>query len=155
MGTLKAPIIEIYSDSFITNSGLIETFGPTSSVQLIAANGIAHNEAPESVIITDSLIPQGQVILIKGSVQGPNDGSNPGEVSATFQFPDFVKGTFQGKKKTTLKPTQFSSSTISKNRLPSVLNADKKKRSSTLATRGGSVKKTSKKRSFFGLVTKD
>lgn len=154
-GTLKAPVIEIYSDGFITNSGRIETFGPSSAVFLDASGGIDHRNAPGSIIIASQLVPQAPQVILTGTTSDPNEGNNPGGQSTAVEFPDLANGSFQGKRKTILRPTQFSSSTVSQNRLPSVLKPEKKRSSNALATRGGPSKKKSKKRSFFGIVTKE
>lgn len=148
-GQIEAPIIEIYSEGFIQNGGRIA--GDRISLEAL---GLVHNNTPGSVIISPdlTLVPN---VLLDGPVIDPNDGSNPGGVSTTLGFPDLASGSFSGTKKTKLLPTQFSSSTISRARVPSAVS----KRPTThlnsrLATRGSTKKKTSaKKRSFFGMVT--
>lgn len=148
-GQIEAPIIEIYSEGFIQNGGRI-----AGNQVTLEAQGIAHNNTPGSVIITPNLdlIPN---VLLDGPVINPNDGNNPGGISTTLGLPDLATGSFSSKKKTKLLPTQFSSSTVNRSRVPSaVAKRNKVTTSSRLATRGSSKKKTSaKKRSFFGVVT--
>lgn len=149
-GQIEAPVITIYSEGFLENGGRIVA----DQVGLEAAT-ISHNNAPGSVIITPNLMVSGTNVVIEGEVIKPNDGSNPGGVSTTLGLPDLASGSFASNKKTKLLPTQFSSSTINRSRVPSAVAKRKKSSSgSRLATRGSAKKKTSaKKRSFFGVVT--
>ncbi|MFT6242277.1 MAG: hypothetical protein ACJAQT_004380 [Akkermansiaceae bacterium] len=148
-GQIEAPIIEIYSEGFIQNGGRIA--GKQINLE---AQAIAHNNTPGSVIITPNLnlIPN---VLLDGPILDPNDGNNPGGISTTLGLPDLATGSFSSKKKTKLLPTQFSSSTVNRSRIPSAVAKRKKSpASSRLATRGSTKKNTSaKKRSFFGVVT--
>ncbi|MGJ8697860.1 MAG: hypothetical protein ACSHYF_16195 [Verrucomicrobiaceae bacterium] len=154
-GTITAPTIEIYSDGFISNSGRFQTSAPGNSVTLTAPFGVAHDNRPGSLIQTGQLtVNQGFTSLLEGPIEGPQDGSNPGGVSGVSEIPDLKKGTFTAKRKTTLLPTQFSSSNVSQSQLPSVLKKSPPRPATTLATRGSTSKKSAKKRSFFGLVTK-
>jgi filamentous hemagglutinin family protein len=146
-GALQAPVIEIYSEGFIENGGRI--VGNRINLEAL---GIAHNNTPGSVIISPNLtlIPN---TTLEGEVLNPGDGSNPGGISTTLGLPDLASGSFSGKKKTKLLPTQFSSSTVTLSRVPTAVSK-RKKSSSRLATRGSTRKKSSsKKRSFFGVVT--
>lgn len=147
-GQIAAPVIEIYSEGFIQNGGRIA--GDRVSLE---AQGIVHNNAPGSFIITPDLTLMPDVLL-EGTVLDPADGSNPGGISTTLGFPDLASGSFVGKRKTKLLPTQFSSSTVSRSRVPSAVSKRATIPSnSRLATRGSAKKKTvAKKRSFFGTV---
>jgi len=147
-GSIQAPVIEIYSEGFIQNGGRI-----VGNQITLEALGIAHNNTPGSVIITPNLttIPD---TTLEGVVLNPGDGSNPGGISTTLGLPDLASGSFSGKKKTKLLPTQFSSSTVTRSRVPTAVSKRKKSSPSRLATRGSVKKKSSsKKRSFFGVVT--
>ncbi|YCM42434.1 hypothetical protein V2O64_14075 [Verrucomicrobiaceae bacterium 227] len=148
---LEAPIIEIYSEGFIENSGRIAGDQVT-----LEANAIAHNRQPGSVINSPNLllIPN---TLLEGAIVKPNDGSNPGGISTTLGLPDLASGSFTGKQKTTLLPTQFSASRLKSSRVPSAVSQKAQSASrSRLATRGTpptKPKKSAKKSSFFGIVT--
>ena len=144
-GAIIAPVVDIYTEGFLQNNGRIQG----GQVTLDGGRGVLHDNTPGSVIIADDLIlPRGGVI--DGPVLGPNDGNNPGGVSTTLGLPDLEKGSFVSKKKTTLLPTQFSSSNVSRSRVPSAVSRKQTSGSSRLATRGAAKKKSSKKRSFFG-----
>lgn len=149
-GQIEAPVITIYSEGFIENGGRI------AADQIgLEAPTISHNNTPGSVIITPNLMVSGTNVIIEGEVVDPTDGNNPGGVSTTLGLPNLATGSFSSNKKTKLLPTQFSSSTINRSRVPSAVAKRKKTTSgSRLATRGSAKKKTSaKKRSFFGVVT--
>ena len=148
---LEAPIVEIYSEGFIQNSGRI-----AGDQVILQANTIAHDNRPGSIIITPNLtITRGSIL--EGSILDPNDGSNPGGISTTLGLPDIASGSFTGSQKTTLLPTQFSTSNLKRSLVPSAVSKKEKPASrSALATRGSSPAKTktsAKKSSFFGIVT--
>ncbi len=148
---LEAPIVEIYSEGFIQNSGRI-----AGDQVILQANTIAHDNRPGSIIITPNLtITPGSIL--EGSILDPNDGSNPGGISTTLGLPDIASGSFTGSQKTTLLPTQFSASRLKSSRVPSAVSQKAKAATnSQLATRGNTPAKpktTAKKSSFFGIVT--
>lgn len=146
-GAMIAPVVEIYSEGFLQNNGRIQG----QHVTLNAPRGVLHENSPGSMIIADDLsLPNGG--LIQGPLLNGTEGNNPGAVSTSLGLPDLKKGTFAGKRKTTLLPTQFSSSNLSSSRVPSAVSRKKATGSSRLATRGSAKKKSSKKRSFFGTV---
>ena len=147
-GAIQAPVVEIYTEGFLQNGGFIHG----ERVTLDGNRGVLHDNKLGSLIVADQLnLPSGG--LIEGPLLGPNDGNNPGGVSTTIGLPDLEKGSFASKRKTTLLPTQFSSSNVSRSRVPSAVSRKKTTGSSSLATRGAAKKKSSKKRSFFGTVT--
>ena len=150
-GTIQAPVIEIYSEGFLQNSGRIE-----GGQVLLEAASIAHDKRPGSIIITPdlTLIPD---VLLEGQLIDPNDGNNPGGISTTLGLPNLATGSFTGTQKTTLLPTQFSASNLSRSRIPSAVSQKAKASASNkVASRGttpAKAKKSVKKSSFFGIVT--
>ncbi|MDB4438499.1 hypothetical protein N9195_02815 [bacterium] len=147
-GTMEGQFVDIYSEGFFENGGRLA--GQRISIE---AQGIVHNNTPGSIIETSDLGLMPDVIL-DGTVIDPTEGNNPGGVSTTLGFPDLASGSFAGRKKTRLRPTQYASSTVNRSRVPSAVSKRAKSDSSTrVASRGTSPKKkTAKKRSFFGMV---
>ncbi|MDB4384188.1 hypothetical protein N9Z79_08885 [Akkermansiaceae bacterium] len=147
-GIMEGQFVDIYSEGFFENGGRLA--GRQISIE---AQGIAHNNTPGSVIETPNLRLKPNVIL-GGPVINPNDGNNPGGVSTTLGFPDLASGSFAGKKKTLLRPTQYAPSTVNRSRVPSAVSRQAKTSPYTrIASRGTPAKKKSaKKRSFFGMV---
>ena len=149
---IEAPVVEIYSEGFIENSGRI-----TGNQIRLEATRVAHDDRPGSVITTPNLIIVATDALIDGPIVNPNDGSNPGGISTTLGLPDLASGSFTGKEKTTLLPAQFSASRLKSSRVPSAVSRKAKATpNSQLATRGNTPAKpkiTAKKSSFFGIVT--
>ena len=147
-GTMEGQFVDIYSEGFFENGGRLA--GRQISIE---AQGIAHNNTPGSFIETPNLRLKPNVIL-DGPVINPNDGNNPGGVSTTLGFPDLASGSFAGKKKTRLRPTQYAPSTVNRSRVPSAVSRQAKTSPNTrIASRGTPAKKKSaKKRSFFGMV---
>lgn len=154
-GRLASPVIEIYSEGTIFNSGQILTSGQGNRVLLSAARSITHDDRPGSVIETGNLrtIPE---TVLRGPIVDPDDGANLGGASTTTEFPDLASGRFTASTRTTLLPSQYSSSTVAGTRLPATLQKASKQKKTILATRGSTgkkQKKRSRKRSFFGTVT--
>ncbi len=152
-GLIQAPSIEIYSEGFLSNQGRITG----NEISLTAGTQILHSLSPNSVI-EGNLVTSPRTIL-QGRVIRPSDGNNPGGISTTLGFPDLESGSFSGKSKTKLLPSQYSASSVARSRLPSAVslkNLKKKKptQKTLVATRGVKSKKKAKKRSFFGIVTK-
>lgn len=149
---LEAPVVEIYSEGFIENSGRI-----TGDQIRLEATRVAHDDRPGSLITTPNLIIVSNDTLIDGPIVNPNDGSNPGGISTTLGLPNLAAGSFTGSQKTTLLPTQFSASRLKSSRVPSAVSQKAKAATnSQLATRGNTPanpKKSAKKSSFFGIVT--
>ena len=146
-GFIQAPVVEIYTEGFLQNSGRIQG----GQVTLDGRRGVLHDSSPGSMLIYDELfLPSGG--LREGPELNGTEGNNPGGVSTTLGLPDLEKGSFASKRKTTLLPTQFSSSNVSRSRVPSAVSRKKTTGSSRLATRGAASKKSAKKRSFFGTV---
>jgi len=149
LGSVVAPVVEIYSEGFISNRGEIRG----NTISLEAGESITHSLAPGSVI-EGQLDTKGKAVL-EGRLISPDDGNNPGGVSTTLGFPDLESGSFTGKTKTVLLPSQFSASTVSRSRLPSATSfKNKMKKKTRVVTRGAKSKKKVRKRSFFGVVTK-
>ncbi len=149
-GDIEGAMVEIYTSGFLTNRGRIAG----QSVDL-EASLITHVNTPGSVIESNMLTLNPNFAL-DGELVGFDDGSNPGGVSTTLGFPDLESGSFVGKEKTKLLPTQFSASQVSRSQLPSALAVKKKKsaaKKTRVVTRG--TKKKVKKRSFFGAVKKE
>lgn len=153
-GQIQAPVVEIYSEGFIQNSG-----GIAGRRVILQARSISHDDRPGSLIITPdlTLIPN---TLLDGTISNPTEGNYPGGISTTLALPDLTSKSFTGTKKTTLLPTQFSTSNLSRSRVRSAVSKKSSHSSSSrLATRGTPPAKLrnssrkAKKSSFFGIVT--
>lgn len=152
-GRAESASIEILTDGFFRNRGRLAAQGRLG----ITADTITHDRRPGSILSTTDLRLDPDAIL-EGPVVNPNDGANPGGRSTTIQFPDLANNSFRGRTVTTLRPTQFSASTVPRARLSSPLpevrrqKVAQKRRQQSLAARG--QKKTLlRKRSFFGQIT--
>ncbi len=158
-GVVEGLYVDLYSQDFLTNAGLID-----GGVVRVEAGRLIVNEAGNGARIQSKYFFPVPAKTDPGVFVDPSDGSNPGGISTTIGLPDMNGRSFAGPKSTRLLPTHFAPTPMNRSRLRSAVSkGDRKDLKEKGRPRGKRVTKAvsvrskkrktkSKKRSFFGAI---